>query len=273
MKFLHSRVLANTLIIALGVFTLSCGNDEEPEPDTNSEKATLRLRIENIDNNDLPIELNKDYITENGDTLQITALQYFLSNVVLMDDDGGMQILPESYYLIKTTSESSETIVEISGLETGNYTSIHFGFGVDSSANHTSATDEGDLDPLGADGMIWNWDSGYKFLKLEGNFRTDTTTNGSFSFHVGGDANYKAYKLGAESEEHMEHMKTSSLNLSLESGKTREVHLKASILNIFDHPNLIDLDVTNQAHGSTAQNLAENYGTDLFEVHHTLLED
>lgn len=261
MKYLHSRVLANTLIIALAAFTFSCGEDDEPEPTTATEKATLRLRIENIDNEDSPIELNKNYITQNGDTIQITALQYFLSNIVLKDDDGNTQAIPESYHLIKSTSENSVTVIEISDLTIGNYTSIHFGFGVDSAANHNIATDEGDLDPIGADGMIWTWDSGYKFLKFEGNYQTDTTTNGTFTFHVGTDANYKEYDLGSD------------LNLSLEEGKTREVHIKASVLNIFNNPNLIDLDITNKSHGSGATSIAQNYGTDMFEVHHTLLED
>ena len=151
------------------------------------------------------------------------------------------------------------------------YSTLNFSLGVDSTANHSTASAVGALDPSGADGMIWNWNTGYIFLKLEGTYNTDTTRNGALIYHIGGDVNYQNIILGETMDMHM---KTASETLfTIEENKTTTLHISADILNAFTNPNLIDIDVTNSVKSSLIQSpVSENIADDVFMIHHMMME-
>jgi hypothetical protein len=78
----------------------------------------------------------------------------------------------------------NKTSFTISNLPTGNYNRIEFIIGVDSLRN-TSGAQTGDMDP--AQLMYWDWNQGYIFLKLEGNYVSPDSPQGDiFQFHIGG---------------------------------------------------------------------------------------
>ena len=98
-------------------------------------------------------------------------LKYYVSNFTLVKADGSETNF-KNYQLLDASEPSSLTFALDSVLN-GEYTSVKFLIGVDSSRNHTGVQD-GALDPV--HGMIWSWNTGYIFFKHEGNFKDSTGT-------------------------------------------------------------------------------------------------
>jgi hypothetical protein len=111
----------------------------------------------------------------------VRKFKYYVSNLVIISDDGKRQIIPNSYFLIDEADSFSKTIA----LPYPNNTisSIEFMLGVDSLRN-CSGIQTGTLDPM--HGMFWTWNTGYIFAKLEGNSPVAKTAAHTFTYHIGG---------------------------------------------------------------------------------------
>jgi hypothetical protein len=133
----------------------------------------------------------------------------------------------------------------------GNYKRIEFAVGVDEARNHT-IDQQGDLDP--STDMVWDWDTGYKFLSLEGTY-TGNTRQGGLVFHIGEDANYHVFSFELPQQ------------LDLRDVTNRQIRLQVDINALFANPHLIDFDELNSAMGGpNARKIVENYSKDLFRV-------
>lgn len=256
----------NVLILGLSIIALaliSC--EKETTNDSHIQTGTIRLTIDNGFDGDL-LSTDQEYIIESGDTVKISMMRYYISNVCLTKDNGDTVKIPNSYYLIDLEGRA----LEIKDIPTATYTGLCFGLGVDKDANHDIARNDGDLDPNGADGMIWDWNSGYKFIRIEGDYKGDTSS-GSFKFHVGGDVNYKTMHFS----ENRFAMRISSsemlFNAVVSSEKTTEIHLLSNLAEAFKTPNTIDLDTDNTAHGISTK-IADNYAENFFQLQHVTVQ-
>ena len=79
--------------------------------------------------------------------------------------------------------ESPESMNLFTEFSTGNYRTMSFQFGLDSSY-HVSESVTGDLDPL--KGMYWAWNSGYIQFKCTGKSTRIPTDDRLFEYHLGG---------------------------------------------------------------------------------------
>jgi hypothetical protein len=123
----------------------------------------------------------KWYGNASGESFTITKLNYYVSNIVLTDNNGREFAETESYHLIKhVEGVNSFTVKDV---PLGTYTGIKFLVGVDSARN-VSGAQTGALDP--ANVMFWEWKSGYIFFKLEGSYASATTNEMEYAVHVGG---------------------------------------------------------------------------------------
>lgn len=122
------------------------------------------------------------YKNANGDDFKISIFKYYISNINLVKTDGEALAIPDTYYLINA-ADSSSLKQQISGIPEGNYKSINFTIGVDSARNFAGAQTAA-LDP--AKGMFWSWNSGYIFVKLEGESPQSTAKKNRLIFHIGG---------------------------------------------------------------------------------------
>ena len=116
-----------------------------------------------------------------GDTITINRFKYYVSHFELTNEQGKKIILPVQYYLIDAADSVSGNI--ILNIPIGQYRSIHFLLGVDSSRN-VSGVQSGALDPL--HGMFWTWNSGYIMAKLEGTATSSQIAGKQFTYHIGG---------------------------------------------------------------------------------------
>ncbi|GBL36260.1 hypothetical protein EMGBS15_18550 [Filimonas sp.] len=122
------------------------------------------------------------YTNTSGNTYSVDILKYYVSQVVLVKEDGA-EFKLNNYDLIDAFDVNFSNIIATK-VPNGNYTSMKFIMGVDSARNHTGAQD-GDLDP--ANNMIWTWSTGYIFFKHEGTYKNAADSNKVLQFHLGTD--------------------------------------------------------------------------------------
>lgn len=227
------------IAIAFSLLLFSC-TDEEVQP----ESATIELNFNNeVDGSALV--LNQNYVNANGDTYSVESLKYYISNVILTNTDSSTYTVPNSYYLIDNISET----VTIANVPTGSYSKITMSIGVDNTANLSTAQ-TGDLDPN--NNMAWSWDTGYKFLLFEGRYTSKNKTEGTFTFHVGKNANYKILNFDK--------------NLTLANASTTSIDFFANVQEIFTNPTSIDLETTNVSHGENGATIANNYSNNFITI-------
>ncbi len=165
--------------ITFSLFT-NCKKDNTVEDNTVSPVINFKF---NAVANGLPLlnENQKIYNTSN-DTFNISKFNYYISNIKLIREDGYIFNETESYHLIKHLDGVNS--FSFSNLPEGNYNNIEFLIGVDSLRN-VSGSQTGAL--AISNNMFWEWNSGYIFFKLEGDYKSPIQQiKNSYAIHVGG---------------------------------------------------------------------------------------
>ena len=127
------------------------------------------------------ITLLKCYPLGESDSIQVTDLKCYLSNIELIGKGNKRYKLTPSIFLIDAQDPTS--FVLDSTIEFRNFKSISFTMGLDSVVN-TSGDLEGALDPIL--GMYWAWNTGYIHYKFIGKSTRVPTKSQVFEFHLGG---------------------------------------------------------------------------------------
>lgn len=260
MKYRVSGLVACLFILAV----LSCKKDSKIEtpvqvspPVEEPKNTALTFNFKAFLNN-LPLNISstKFFTNLNNDSITVSKFDYYISNIKLKTTGGLTYSEPESYHLIRH-GDTTSTSFTIKNLPEGFYNSIEFVIGVDSTRN-VSGAQTGALDP--GNTMFWDWNNGYIFLKLEGDFKTFTTPAGSnYAMHIGGYSG--AYNC----------LKTCSFtgfsnNINVLKGKTPVVYFNVMVDEIFKNPSVIDIDSYFSVQtGKLAQTVADNYA-DMFIV-------
>lgn len=166
---------------AIGLTTLwGCGKDSATTGNTNPEFGIVKVVVEHKVNNQ-PFVLSTSVITDSLNNSVIpNALSFYLSNLTFTGTKPFSENL--SYHLIRVSSTSDSSVFIIKNIPVGTYSGIDMSFGVDSVAN--GRTDfVGDLDI--SNHMSWNWDTGYKFLLIEGSYVAQGEPNKGVVCHLG----------------------------------------------------------------------------------------
>jgi hypothetical protein len=258
-------------------------NDDKEYADLGS----LKIEFENRAGDDL-LTLGKTYVTAAGDSIAFTRFDYFVSNIVLVREDGSEYVVPknESYFLIKHDTPSSH-VIKINNVPGGAYKAARFVIGVDSLMSATPAEQRpAALDPItNAAGMYWSWNSGYIFVKVEGTSPqapvSSLTQERSVLYHVGG------YGGNDPASPTMNNLKTVTLEKSgelaqvgkLESdghnhgggtdaGVVPNIHTYVDILEVFKNPTSFRVADNPVMHwGDFSKTIANNYH-DMFMIEH-----
>lgn len=202
------------------------------------ELVNLTLQFDNVAGNKDLVLNSGDYTNSSGEVLNVSQLQYFVSNIRFTGPNGkGFTVKQEdSYFLIQEHEPATQTVkVKV---PPGEYNKVTFMLGVDSLRN-TMAIDKrkGVLDPSSSmdNGMYWSWNSGYIFFKMEGTSNAapeDPTGNRRFRFHIGGFGGYSAPTIN--------NIKSVTLDLSklgtvkAKKGRNATIYIKADILKTFN---------------------------------------
>lgn len=195
------------------------------------------------------------YINTANDTFSVSKLTYYLTNIKLTRADGKVYSEPASYHLIQHMD--NKTSFTLKDVPEGTYTKIEFLVGVDSLTNVGSVR-TGALDP--ANDMYWQWE-GYLFLKMEGTYNSEETTETSeYAIHVGG---YKAPNPCLQTCDF-----SLTTPITLKQGSGSKIFYTVQVDEIFTNPLPIGFDYYYNniaADPKIFQKISENY-KDMFVV-------
>lgn len=245
MLMLKHQLVRLAFLAASPLVLSACDNDDPVQPETPA--GTVVLQLEHV-MAEQPLELQTGrYTTANNDTISVSSLLYYLSNVKLQNDNGSQVYAePESYHLVNEKKPESKKIT-LGQVTPGTYTRLYIAIGIDNNRNHTGAQ-TGDLSP--DYGMIWTWESGYKFLVLEGNSPQSRGFGGTYAFHIGNDRAYRWLALPLPAP------------LEVKKGSKHTIHLKADIRELFSSPrgNInLNTNFNHQAFDSVTARMADRY--------------
>ncbi|MEQ8705533.1 MAG: hypothetical protein RIC19_16520 [Phaeodactylibacter sp.] len=124
----------------------------------------------------------------NGTAVKFSIANFYVGGIELMPEEGDAIPVAGKYLLV--TPEAG--MQEVTTVPAGHYHMVNFFVGVDPTNNSQS---EGDFTSRNADdplsiqfpAMHWNWNSGYRFLRIDGQVDTDGDgeVDESMAFHLG----------------------------------------------------------------------------------------
>ena len=156
--------------------------------DARSPATELAIEISHVAGS-APVLQGGEITTTAGETLKVTRLQYYLSNLRLLRPDGSWWTptrdpkTADGYWLVDLAKPDSQHFV-INDAPAGEYSGIELLIGVDAARNGAGAQ-TGALDP--ALGMFWTWATGYIHFKLEGRSPASTAVDQAVTLHLGGE--------------------------------------------------------------------------------------
>ncbi len=249
--------MKKTIYLFLSLVVLGLYACDDEDTDTTTKPGTLDIEFNNTINGEGITMDTKTYTNAGKEGFIVSELKYIVSNIVLIKKDGGEVAYPvaDSYFVI---DENDSKRILLKDIQAGEYTKVKFGIGVDQSkyplngvANFIPTAEE--------KGMLWSWSAGYKFLKFEGTFSTETIEDEKFVMHIGTHGttqdNYKEVTLDLPSV------------LTIGEDVSPSLEVEADILKVFDGTNTIELSTKSdiQVDPVNAPKIAENL-TAMFEA-------
>lgn len=259
--------------IALSLFTLnSCRNSDEEI--TDSTPGNLQIKFENGFTNLGNIVLNQT--TQNsssGQKHQFSSLKYVISNIVLIDENGGEFKYnfdnPDKGAFIIDQEKSVGGVVKIDLTDVikNNYKKIRFGLGISPTAYLLGQSGQGIFWQKAKDeGMAWSWAAGYIFTKLEGKYGS-TSPSTEFMNHGGNMGDPIANGTASLYRE-------ITLDLPNTARVTKEItpsiHILADLNQYLSGETALTLDTSNQMAMGSSQHLVKmtNNLVKMFKVDH-----
>ncbi|MBL7916056.1 MAG: hypothetical protein JNL49_13565 [Bacteroidia bacterium] len=220
-------IINSFLLIGLCLLLISSckSDDEEVNQVPAATSADIVFNISNTVDGATLISDTLAYTNASGNVYSVSVLKYYLSNFVFIADDGSEFYAP-NYELIIESDASYKTFV-IDNVPNGNYTSMRFFMGVDSTRNFSGAL-TGDLDPV--HGMLWDWNTGYLYFMHEGEFIDSTGAILPITFHYGT----------------LKSLVTEEIPISIKvSGKQRTIELSFNLNKVYASPNQMNFNGDN----------------------------
>lgn len=215
---------------------VACKEDESQTPDP----GTLNLTFENVINGTL-LNLGDSYENSSSESFTVNELKYIISNITLTRKDGSLVIYPvdQSYFVINEADPNTQSI-QLENIEAGAYTSLSFGFGVDPTKYPIASGTLNFIPTAEEAGMLWTWSAGYKFIKLEGDFTSQTGTQAApYLIHVGSHGanldNYREVMIPLGDD-------IANTDFTIGQGVNAAQTIYFDVSKVFDGPNTISIE-------------------------------
>ncbi len=199
--------------LLLGIFTIS---------NMAAQTGHLFLNFELKYNQD-PLTLNSEINLADNRGMELSRLDFYLSNIVLLKgDDLTEEAIPESYILLKNNDSYEHMNFTFESLDMTDVRGIRMFVGIDSTTNHEDPSLYVEEHPLAlqSPSMHWGWSGGYRFLALNGivDHDMDLTVDKEVAFEVVGDNFYQSFDLMFDEAQNG----TTALNIELQFDKLLE---------------------------------------------------
>lgn len=190
---LFTSVLLVAFAALLSTSFTSCKKDDHDDDHSHEGTGHLHVYFQNKMGS-MDLMYGHTHELADGRKYNFSAVQYYVSNLRLKKDDGSDYNV-EGIYEISIGDNLLE--LDLEDIPAGHYHGIKFNVGIDSVTNHGDPSVYAAGHPLASQNpsMHWSWNSGYRFLLLEGEVDTLATPSssspeyGTFALHLGGDAN------------------------------------------------------------------------------------
>ena len=211
------------------------------------------------------------YVNEAGNPFLVTEIQWFLSDIQLLDQDGEWHLLKqrdavdsiteltEHIFYIDTDIPESQTL-RGKEIPVGHYTRLRFTFGLDETDNQTGLFS----DPPESD-MFWPdmLGGGYHYMKLNGKYINEDGRLAPLAIHLGIGQNedftqfYQNYFIVQL-----------PIDFDVKENTDNQLDLTMVIDNWFRNPNLYDFNVygSHIMQNQSAQRLLNGNGKDVFRI-------
>lgn len=254
-------------VLTVSILVSCNSNDDEIFTD---EKGKTQLFFDHTFNGDKLLLETSFYNNSNNEQLQISKFNYIISNIRLMNDKGETFVYPkdESYFIID--SEKNQLSIDLQNVPAANYTSITFGIGVDQEKYLTGETDQQEFWDLAAQhDMTWAWITGYKFINMEGVFRSaEVDGTPKFSVHVGSHGtaldNYKEVTLTLPNSARVRNNLTPSIHFMVDANKILDGSNK---IKLSDNLNPAGTTASIMVNANLSPKIHQN-ATEMFTVDH-----
>ena len=219
-----------------------------------------------------PLVLNAGaYTNANGDAFTVSTFKYYISNVTLNKADNSSYTVPNSYFLIDQANAASQDVT-MKNVPVGDYTSLTFTIGVDSTRTKAGNFSGGVLDAN--NNMYWDM-NGPEFINLKMEGSSAQALPRGLVFHIAG------YKHATTNT-----IRTVTLsfpvgvNLLVRPDHSPEIHTQADVAQMFTGPNVITTpaapfrnpvnfaSVNTVMGGPAAAKIANNIAIGMFSVEH-----
>lgn len=267
-KFLSLFFIAMTLLAVT-----SCRSDDE-DSIADPTPGKLQVKFENGFNNLGNIVLNQTTQTSgNGQKHQFSTLKYVISNITLIDENGGEFKYhyndPDKGAFIVDQAEAVAGInyLNLTEIPKNNYKKIRIGLGISQTAYLIGQDGQGVFwQKAKTAGMAWSWAAGYIFTKLEGKYGTSSPTT-EFMNHCGNMGNVTANNTADLYREITLDLPTTA---RVSKDVTPSIHILADFNQYLSGQTALTLDNTNNMAMGSNQHLVNvtNNLTKMFKVDH-----
>lgn len=259
---IHKMKYFLTIIILSALFLSSCSKNAEPGITPEAEGKATVVFDAIMGSSDFALE--KDF-TVNGSIWNFTQLRYWVSNIVLIKDNGDEFPVPNSYYLIEENKsaetnsthiypENKRENVELIGIPAGEYKAIRFSIGVPERYNNNLSLQAGELSQLnGMTNVSWMWATSYIFTSLKGRV-TDAGTSRAIKIETGLNVNYKTLSL------------TLPNTVRISSSKPTSIVLNADVSKITDGLDVMVASSVGASQPAAMSSVSANFAGKVFTV-------
>lgn len=172
------------LAAALAAFMTACG-DDAGHKDAGSGRLVINFQ-HLVDGKALEVD-KMQYTNAAGNTYEVSEIQWFISDLTLIDEDGNRRLLDAANFAhyVDTDLPGTLTWTLDDPVPAGNYQALAFTFGIKGEKNKPYMF----TDPPESD-MIWPFsmggeEGGYHYMKLNGFWIDALQERRPFNFHLG----------------------------------------------------------------------------------------
>jgi len=267
-KFLSMVFFAMTLLTVS-----SCRNNDDDDVQ-DSTPGKLQVKFENGFNNLGGIVLNQTTQTSsNGQKHQFSTLKYVISNITLIDENGGEFKYnynnPDkgAFIIDKAEAVAGINYINLTEIPKNNYKKIRIGLGISQNAYLIGQDGQGIFwQKAKTAGMAWSWAAGYIFTKLEGKYGSSTADT-EFMNHCGNMGDTTANGTADLYREITLDLPTTA---RVSKDITPSIHILADLNQYLSGQTALTLDNTNNMAMGSNQHLVNvtNNLTKMFKVDH-----
>lgn len=237
----------------------SCKDDRANEvPAPLEPVGILQINLQHFFHSN-PLLLESMYEIESGDSVSVSSLDYIVSNIRLVSENGEIWDAENDAFIIDVTDVNSHELI-IKNVAVNHYVYMTMTVGLQPSDFMNDTLFNSNYSSTQIDKVRNTTTLAYQFLHLTGNYSSNMGVKQSLDVLNENSGNFATYQLGEfpTSSARTLHVPITNFKLDIEANTTTQLGLKIIVSNLFEEVTPIDFD--NNQHTSNLNSLCfKNY--------------